>query len=113
MERTCASTGWRGRADTSSSGRTTQIWNHRHPLVAQGFEPEHPWLLRFFDRIQWYPVSAEELLDLRADMAAGRGHVEITDGTFSLAEHEQFLAANAEDIAATRDSDGGGAGRRA
>ncbi|MFV8053117.1 5-oxoprolinase/urea amidolyase family protein [Mycobacterium sp. 48b] len=83
-------------------GRTTQIWNHRHPLVAQGFDPEHPWLLRFFDRIQWYPVSAEELLDLRADMAAGRGRVEITDGTFSLAEHEQFLAANAEDIATTR-----------
>lgn len=83
-------------------GRTTQIWNHRHPLVAQGFDPEHPWLLRFFDRIQWYPVSAEELLDLRADMAAGRGRVEITDGTFSLAEHEHFLTANAADIAATR-----------
>ncbi|OLP04001.1 urea amidolyase [Mycolicibacterium porcinum] len=83
-------------------GRTTQIWNHRHPLMAQGFDPEHPWLLRFFDRIQWYPVSADELLDLRADMAAGRGHIEITDGTFSLAEHEKFLAANAEDIAATR-----------
>lgn len=83
-------------------GRTTQIWNHRHPLMAQGFDPEHPWLLRFFDRIQWYPVSADELLDLRADMAAGRGHVDITDGTFSLAEHEKFLAANAEDIAATR-----------
>lgn len=83
-------------------GRTTQIWNHRHPLMAQGFDPEHPWLLRFFDRIQWYPVSADELLDLRADMAAGRGHIDITDGTFSLAEHEQFLAANAEDIAATR-----------
>ncbi|CRZ15403.1 5-oxoprolinase/urea amidolyase family protein [Mycolicibacterium neworleansense] len=83
-------------------GRTTQIWNHRHPLVAQGFDPEHPWLLRFFDRIQWYPVSADELLDLRADMAAGRGVVEIADGTFSLAEHEQFLAANADDIAATR-----------
>ncbi|OBG80745.1 urea amidolyase [Mycobacterium sp. E802] len=83
-------------------GRTTQIWNHRHPLVAKGFDPEHPWLLRFFDRIQWYPVSAEELLDLRADMAAGRGHVEITDGTFSLAEHEHFLAANAESIAVTR-----------
>lgn len=47
-------------------------------------------------------MSADELLDLRADMAAGRGHVEITDGTFSLAEHDEFLAANAEDIAATR-----------
>lgn len=83
-------------------GRTTQIWNHRHPLAAHGFEPEHPWLLRFFDRISWYPVSAEELLDLRADMAAGRGNVEITDGVFSLAEHETFLAANADDIATTR-----------
>lgn len=83
-------------------GRTTQIWNHRHPLSAHGFEPEHPWLLRFFDRISWYPVSAEELLDLRADMAAGRGHVDITDGVFSLAEHDAFLADNADDIAATR-----------
>jgi urea carboxylase len=83
-------------------GRTTQIWNHRHPLSAHGFEPEHPWLLRFFDRISWYPVSAEELLDLRADMAAGRGHVDITDGVFSLAEHDAFLAENADDIAATR-----------
>jgi urea carboxylase len=35
-------------------------------------------------------------------MAAGRGRVDITDGMFSLAEHEQFLAANAEDITATR-----------
>ncbi|MGV9858695.1 5-oxoprolinase/urea amidolyase family protein [Gordonia sp. NPDC003425] len=84
-------------------GRTTQVWNHRHPLPAPGFDPEHPWLLRFFDRIHWYPVSAEELLDLRADVAAGRGDsVRITDGSFSLAEHERFLADNAGDIAATR-----------
>ena len=83
-------------------GRTTQVWNHRHPLEAAGFEPEHPWLLRFFDKISWYPVSADELLDLRADMAAGRGHVEITDGTFSLAEHQQFLADNADDIKVER-----------
>ncbi|MCX5041842.1 5-oxoprolinase/urea amidolyase family protein [Aldersonia sp. NBC_00410] len=83
-------------------GRTTQVWNHRHPEPAGGFEPEHPWLLRFFDRISWYPVSAEELTDLRADMAAGRGTVDITDGEFSLAEHDRFLAANAADIDAKR-----------
>jgi urea carboxylase len=83
-------------------GRTTQIWNHRHPAPAAGYDPEYPWLLRFFDRISWYPVSADELLDLRADMAAGRGHVEISDGIFSLAEHEEFIAANAADIDATR-----------
>ncbi|MGW0035845.1 5-oxoprolinase/urea amidolyase family protein [Gordonia sp. NPDC003376] len=84
-------------------GRTTQVWNHRHPLPATGFDPEHPWLLRFFDRIRWYPVSAEELLDMRADVAAGRGDsTRITDGTFSLGEHQRFLDAQADDIAATR-----------
>ncbi|BCI52492.1 urea carboxylase [Mycolicibacterium litorale] len=82
-------------------GRTTQVWStHRHSAP---FEPGSPWLLRFFDRISWYPVSAEELLDLRADLAAGRGTVEISDGTFSLAEHERFLALHADSIAAFRD----------
>jgi urea carboxylase len=81
-------------------GRTTQVWSrYRHTAP---FEPGSPWLLRFFDRISWYPVSAEELLDLRADMAAGRGSVDITDGTFSLADHDRFLADNADDIAAFR-----------
>ncbi|MEV7134057.1 urea carboxylase [Arthrobacter sp. NPDC093128] len=79
-------------------GRTTQVWS-RHATAAP-FEPGSPWLLRFFDRISWYPVSPEELLDLRADMAAGRGRgVEIEDGTFSLAEHEEFLARNSDSIA--------------
>ena len=82
-------------------GRTTQVWS-RHAQAAP-FEPGSPWLLRFFDRISWYPVSPEELLDMRADMAAGRGRgVEIEDGTFSLAEHEEFLDRNAGSIAAFR-----------
>ncbi|MEV6304840.1 urea carboxylase [Actinoplanes sp. NPDC051861] len=76
-------------------GRTTQVWS-RHR--------ETPWLLRFFDRISWYPVSADELLDLRADLAAGRGTPpDITDDTFSLAEHARFLAENTESIAAFRE----------
>ncbi|WP_040585769.1 5-oxoprolinase/urea amidolyase family protein [Segniliparus rugosus] len=83
-------------------GRTVQMWNHRHPEPAGQFEPEAPWLLRFFDRISWYPVSAEELADLRADLAAGRGDggVRIADGRFSLAEHQRFLDEHAESIAA-------------
>jgi urea carboxylase len=77
-------------------GRTTQVWSrYRH---SPPFEPESPWLLRFFDRISWYPVTADELLDLRADLAAGRGSVDITPGTFSLAEHQRFLADNAASI---------------
>lgn len=84
-------------------GRTTQVWNHRHPQPAPGFDPEHPWLLRFFDRIRWYPVGADELLDMRADVAAGRGaSTRITEGTFSLAEHQRFLDDNAAAITESR-----------
>ncbi|OQQ36369.1 5-oxoprolinase/urea amidolyase family protein [Prescottella equi] len=87
-------------------GRTTQVWNHRHPQSSGPFEDGTPWLLRFFDRISWYPVEPDELLDLRADLAAGRGAggIEIADGRFSLAEHEQFLTDNADSIAAFRAS---------
>ena len=78
-------------------GRTTQVWS-RYADSAP-FEPGSPWLLRFFDRISWYPVRPEELQDLRADMAAGRGRgIEIEDGTFSLAEHEAFLEENSASI---------------
>ncbi|WP_043625797.1 urea carboxylase [Nonomuraea candida] len=77
-------------------GRTTQVWR-THPAPG-----EDPWLLRFFDRIRWYPVSPEELLDLRADLAAGRTAIDAADGSFSLAEHERFLAENADSIAAFR-----------
>lgn len=77
-------------------GRTTQVWStYRHTAP---FAPDSPWLLRFFDRISWFPVSAEELLEMRADIAAGRGSVEITDGTFDLGAHERFLADNAASI---------------
>ncbi len=77
-------------------GRTTQVWS-TYPKPG-----ENPWKLDFFDRISWYPVSPEELLDLRADLAAGRGGLDITDDTFSLAEHERFLVENADSIAEFR-----------
>lgn len=83
-------------------GRTTQVWNHRHPSDSAVFEPGTPWLLRYFDRISFYPVSADELLDLRADMAAGRGQVQITDGQFDLAGYRDFLAVHADSIAEFR-----------
>lgn len=77
-------------------GRTVQIWSHY--AQREPFEPEIPWLLRFFDRIRWYPVAADELLDLRADMAAGRLDVRIDEGTFRLAEYEQMLLQHADSI---------------
>jgi urea carboxylase len=78
-------------------GRTTQIWSRFRP-----FEAGSPWLLRCFDRIRWHPVGADELLELRADLAAGRLDVEIEPGEFSLAEHERFLGREAASIAAFR-----------
>ena len=46
---------------------------------------DEPWLLRFFDRIQFYPVDAKELLEMREGFTAGRCDVEVEDGTFNLA----------------------------
>ena len=63
---------------------------------------EMPYLLRFFDRISWYPVSSEELLELRAEMDAGRLDVRIEDGTFTLSEHLDFLDRESRSIAEFR-----------
>jgi urea carboxylase len=84
-------------------GRTTQVWNHCHPNDARSFEPGTPWLLRYFDRISFYPVSAEELLHLRAEMAAGRGDVDIAAGEFALAGYRDFLSANEQSIDSFRE----------
>ncbi|MFF4212876.1 5-oxoprolinase/urea amidolyase family protein [Streptomyces sp. NPDC001796] len=78
-------------------GRTTQVWSGWQQRGA--FEPGSPWLLRFFDRIKWYPVSADELLELRADIVSGRFVPRIEEGVFSLAEYEAFLSENATSIA--------------
>ncbi|MEH0662249.1 5-oxoprolinase/urea amidolyase family protein [Streptomyces stelliscabiei] len=81
-------------------GRTTQVWS---PWQQRGaFEPGSPWLLRFFDRIKWYPVEADELLSLRSDIVSGRFVPRVEDGTFSLAEYETFLSEHAESIAEFR-----------
>nr|WP_280315355.1 5-oxoprolinase/urea amidolyase family protein [Nocardia abscessus] len=91
-------------------GRTTQVWNHKAgvaPTVPPGADrdvsgAETPWLLRYFDRIRWYPVEAEELLDMRADFAAGNVEVRTDDGEFRLTDYRTFLTENAESIAAFR-----------
>jgi urea carboxylase len=76
-------------------GRTTQVWNR---FRRAGMFADQPWSLRFFDQIEWYPVSAEELLDLRAETEAGRGHVEVRDGWFDYGEYTRFLAENEASI---------------
>ncbi|PWC04440.1 urea carboxylase [Agromyces badenianii] len=76
-------------------GRTVQVWNR---FRRGGLFAENPWALRFFDRIEWYQVGADELLELRAETDAGRGDFQTEEGTFAIAEYQQFLADNSESI---------------
>ncbi|MBO9604146.1 MAG: urea carboxylase [Novosphingobium sp.] len=79
-------------------GRTIQIWNtHRQ---TDAFVDGKPWLLRFFDQIRFFPVSAEELVEWRRDFPNGRRSIEVEESEFRLADYRAFLAENAESIAA-------------
>lgn len=80
-------------------GRTIQVWNRWR---RSGMFAERPWALRFFDQIEWYPVSAEELLELRAATESGRGPVDVSDGEFDYGSYTRFLAGNADSIADSR-----------
>jgi urea carboxylase len=77
-------------------GRTCQMWNTYH--VTPEFQAATPWLLRFFDQIQFYPVSGAELLRFRDDFLHGRVQLDITETTFRLTEYREFLAQHASDI---------------
>ena len=78
-------------------GRTVQMWNRWR--VTREFEAGKPWLLRFFDQIRFYPVSAEELLTWRKDFVAGRAQLRIEDGVFRLSDYQAYLNDHADSIA--------------
>ena len=77
-------------------GRTIQVWNtYRQTDV---FKDGKPWLLRFFDQIRFFEVSAEELEEWRRDFPTGRRSIEVEHSEFRLADYRAFLADNAEEI---------------
>lgn len=78
-------------------GRTLQMWNRYHEVADFGGKP---WLLRFFDQLRFYPVSAEELLSIRRDFPLGRYPLRIENSTLRLADYQQFLTREAQSIAA-------------
>ncbi|MCC6826896.1 MAG: urea carboxylase [Novosphingobium sp.] len=77
-------------------GRTIQVWNSWRQTSA--FGEGKPWLLRFFDRIRFFPVSHEELTEWRRDFPLGRRDIRIDEGVFRLSEYRAFLAGNAGSI---------------
>lgn len=81
-------------------GRTVPVWYLDQPTP--GDEPDVPWLLRTFDQLRFHPVSADELVDLRGRARAGELEIDIEHTTFSLAGHEAWLDAEADDIDAFR-----------
>jgi len=76
-------------------GRTLQMWNRYRQTAAF----TQPWLLRFFDQIRFFPVSPEELVQIREDFPRDRYPLRIEDTTFSLSRYETFLAENQASIA--------------
>lgn len=75
-------------------GRTLQMWNRYRSTQ----EFSVPWLLRFFDQIQFYEVSDSELLDIRKQFPIGAYPIEITDTEFDLAAYKQFIESHETEI---------------
>ena len=71
-------------------GRTLQMWN----TYRQTNEFSKPWLLRFFDQVKFYPVTTEELHDIREKFLYGKFPLTIEDKTFKLKEYKEFLEKN-------------------
>jgi len=83
-------------------GRTVQMYN-RFKATKQ-FASGTPWLLRFFDQIRFYPVAADELLELREGFPHGKVELQIEEQRFRLADYRRFLAREADSIAAFRNA---------
>ena len=80
-------------------GRTLQMWNRYREVEAFAGQP---WLLRFFDQIRFHPVSASELARIRRDFPLGRHPLRIEASELALADYQDFLAREADGIAAFR-----------
>ena len=78
-------------------GRTIQVWNTWRQTAA--FTDGKPWLLRFFDQVRFFPVSADELTEWRRDFPLGRREIQIDQEVFRLSDYRKFLADNAGGIA--------------
>ncbi|KYZ84906.1 urea carboxylase [Alcanivorax sp. KX64203] len=77
-------------------GRTLQMWNRYRTTEAF----TKPWLLRFFDQIRFYEVSAGELQRIRRDFPKGDYPLKVEETTFSLNAYQDFLQRNDDSIRA-------------
>ena len=76
-------------------GRTVQVWNSFRATS----DFSKPWLLRFFDQIRFYPVTAAELTRQRDDFLHGKFHLRTEASVFRLRDYHQFLHSISDDAA--------------
>ena len=79
-------------------GRTLQMWNTYR--VTREFPAGRPYLLRFFDQLRFFPVSADELTRLRAGFLSGKYPLRIEEELFSFRDYRAYLAQHADSIRA-------------
>lgn len=77
-------------------GRTLQVWSTWQQRGS--FAAGKPWLLRFFDRIKFFPVSPEELTEARDAFPHGAYQIDVEESSFNLAQHDAMLADEQESI---------------
>lgn len=77
-------------------GRTLQMWNRG--LNSIDFHKDKPWLLRFFDQIRFFPVTEEELIQIRTDFPNGDYNLKIEDTVLDFAQYNKFLQTNKSEI---------------
>lgn len=78
-------------------GRTLPIWNTWQTTPAFA---EAPWLLRFFDRIQFEAVTEKELEETREAMINGDYPPRIENGIFNIKQYNAFLQSISDEIEA-------------
>jgi urea carboxylase len=78
-------------------GRTVPVWN-TYKRTAE-FQTNEPWLLRFFDQVQFFPMNEEDVLEFREEFLRGKVGLDVTRETFSVRAYHEFLRRDAESIA--------------
>lgn len=66
-------------------GRTIQMWNLQKETPF--FSAEKPWLLDYFDQLQFFLVAPEELERYRKDFVQGNYSIEIEETEFSIKDY--------------------------
>lgn len=77
-------------------GRTLQMWNKGENNI--DFQGDKPWLLRFFDQIRFFPVTEDELVQIRYDFPNGDYNLKIEETVLDYGAYKTYLQKNKTDI---------------